>query len=303
MIDKDFLCKLFELYLNHEEILRRNSNKVKSLLCYHKYKKSLPPEYIFSFPNQLILKLTEACNLRCKHCFYAENPNYYNKKSEFSTSEIKKLIDFFVDEINVLFITLTGGEVFVRDDFLEILEYIKRKFLPVTIQTNGLLIDEKKAFILSQLLNPKTDYVQISLDGADKNSHEAIRGTGTFEKTINTIRHLKKCNIRVQINTTLTSVNAPKMEHIFELCDNLNVNMLSISKFELCSEQQRYLKLSADKLMEYSSVILAKSRNFRNIRMNYKPLSIYDFLQYTEGRTLIENYIQKNNLKKCRTNV
>ena len=260
---------LFSLYINNTN-LQTERSAAELVSCYYKYKNSLPKNYIYDFPDSVILKLTEACNLRCKHCFYANQPGFYNKNSELTTNEILELVDFLADEINILSITLTGGEVFIRKDFFEILKHIKQKYLPVIIQTNGILVDEVKAQQLGEVLNYKTDSVQISLEGADSKSHDEIRGSGTFEKTINAIKLLRQNSVRVRINMTLTTVSAPKMDSIFELCDDLNITNLSIGRYEVCSEQQQYLELTADDLMKYSYIILTKSANFKEIKMNYR---------------------------------
>lgn len=297
MFSKYFLENLFNLYNEHEIILHKQNNNVKLSSCYGKYLNSLPKNYIFNFPNTVILKLTEACNLRCKHCFYAEQPEYYNKKLELNTEELIALIDFLADEINIFSITLTGGEVLIREDFFDILKHIKLKNLIVTIQSNGTLINKKKAKLLGNILNNKTDTIQISIDGADKISHEFIRGTGTFDKTINGIKLLRSQNLKVQINSTLTTISAPKMSNIFNLSKSLDANLLSISRYEVCDNKQQYLKLSNNELMKYSYEILENAKNFEKIKLNYKALCILDFLKYPLGRKILEDYIKTNNLR------
>lgn len=296
MINETYTENLLKLYLNNEEILHHKKD-VKSFSCYRKYLQTLPPNYVFSFPNTVIFKLTETCNLRCKHCFYAAQPEYYNKTSELSTKEIIEVINFLTDEINILSITLTGGEVFVRKDFFSILKHIKSKNLIVTIQTNGTLIDENKAYQLSKILNLKTDTIQISLDGMDSKSHDAIRGKNNFNKTINAIKLLRHKHIRVQINTTLTTVNTPNIKNIFSLCEDLKISSFSVAKYEVCDKKQAYLKLSIEELFKYSYILLTKAKEFKNIRMNYKALCILDFLNYPAGRTALKNYIIREKLQ------
>lgn len=297
MISINFLENLFKLYLDNDMFWRKNASLSKELSCFTKYRKSLPENYIYSYPNSVVLKITEACNLRCKHCFFANNPDYYNKMFELETSEIKQLIDILTEDINIIAITLTGGEVFVKKDFLEILKYIKQKKLITTIQTNGVLIDNKKVQALKNILNKKTDSIQISLDGVDKISHEKIRGIGTFDETINAIKLLRENNIRVQINTTLTTISAPNMDKMFELCQELGVKLLSVSKYEVCSEEQKYLQLSASELMEYSNLLLEKAKQFKEVKMKYNALTVMDFLRFPEGRILLDNYLANNDIK------
>lgn len=305
MIDELFLKNLFDLYLHNEEVSRANKVGARPLSCFAKYRKSLPNDYTFQYPNAVILKVTEACNLRCKHCFYAGQPDFYNKRFEFSTEELIALINFLADELNIIFLTFTGGEVFVRKDFLDVLAHAKRKNLLITVQTNGVLVDEEKAQMLGKILNPKTDFLQISLEGADKNSHDEIRGIGTFDKTTQAIKLLRQNNVNVQINTTLTTISAPNMEQMFELCKKLNVKQLSIGKYEVCDEKQQYLKLTTEKLMECNSTLLTKAKSVEALKVKNKSLSIFDFLNMPQGRALVERYIINNNMqipqKKCLT--
>lgn len=289
---------IFNLFINNEKkLLRMHSTQGRNLSCVEKYRHSVPLNYLYAFPNNVILKVTENCNLRCKHCFYEGNPNFYNKTGELTTEELKKLIDFLVNEINILSITLTGGEVFTQKDFLDILIHIKKKNLITTIQTNGILIDSEIAKKLGKILNPKTDAIQVSLEGADESSNDAIRGNGIFKKATQAMNLLRKNNINVQINTTLTTISAPNMNKMFELCNILDVNKLSISKYEVCNENQKYLSLSPTELLEYSYYILNTAQKFYNVKLKYKALTIFDFLKISEGKSLLESYIENNQLK------
>jgi aspartyl aminopeptidase len=98
--------------------------------------------------------------------------------------DIIELIDFLVDDLNILNLTLTGGEPFLRKDFTDIVLHAKNKNLPLVIQTNGTILQETDVKKLSEILYQKTDVIHISLEGADKDSHDNIRGKGTFDKTI-----------------------------------------------------------------------------------------------------------------------
>lgn len=297
MITKDFLSNLFRLYMDNEDSYVVNYHNSQRNSCIYKYKNSLPKNMLHSFPNSVILKVTEGCNLRCKHCFYAEFPEYYDKKYEFNTEELIELVDFLVDEINILSITLTGGEVFTRKDFIPVLKHIKEKNLVVTIQTNGTLITPDIVAELSQILNSKTDVVHISLEGADENSNDLIRGAGVFKKVINAIKSLTDSKVNVQINTTLTTISAPNMCKIFDICKELNVNLLSVSKFEVCSENQKYLELSIDEILKYSYELLTKAQDYKNIRMKFRPIYVYDFLRFPDGKLILDEYITKNDIQ------
>ena len=123
-----------------------------------------PFNYMFP-PIRYFLELTYRCNLRCPFCFI----NKDRTKNEMTTAEWLQIIDqipFYS------FISILAGEVLLRPDFMEILEYACKKSMgKVSIITNGLLLDEykiKKFIDLNMLL------LSVSIDGYGKN-HDKFR--------------------------------------------------------------------------------------------------------------------------------
>src|SRR6202795_4439016 len=90
-------------------------------------------------PLSVQLDLTYRCNERCVHC-YLDHEDH----GEMTTSEIRDLLDQLA-EAGVFFLTLSGGEILMRKDFFEILEYARSKMFCVKLKTNGVLIGEKEA--------------------------------------------------------------------------------------------------------------------------------------------------------------
>ena len=68
----------------------------------------------------VIFELTPRCNLNCVHCYL----NQHHASKELSYEEIIEIIDILYEK-EVLFLTFTGGDVFVRKDFLDIYMYAK----------------------------------------------------------------------------------------------------------------------------------------------------------------------------------
>ena len=268
--------------------------------CMDKFLATLGDGFQHTLPVSFILKLTSSCNLRCKHCFYSGEKEYYNQENELSKNEWISFINYLSDEINPLGIALTGGEVFLRKDVFEIIECIKNKNIPLTIQTNATLITEEYAEDLSKLLFCKTDKLSVSLDGADEESHDFIRGAGSFKKTISAIKALRKYEIPISVNLTLTTVSAPNMTKIFNLCSQLGVKQISINKFKVCNNEHSYLKLDEEKSLEYTSQIIEESKRFPEINANIKSVNIYDYLGTEEGRDLLDKYLTSNKIERNR---
>ncbi len=161
--------------------------------------------------------LTDRCNLRCSHC-YQEN---YTNKSELSISSLKQIAD------NIFFtlskwgkkgdISITGGEPFIRKDIFEFAEYLNNSLYIHNIDflTNGTLIDSSCLKKIKSL--DKVRYIQISLDGASNNVHDSIRGSGSFNRSVNAIRDLLKEGIEVRVMYTLQKKNISDVPAMFDL--------------------------------------------------------------------------------------
>jgi len=156
-------------------------------------------------PLTIHLDATFRCNMRCVFCYDSSGSGSGMK--ELSTEELKNIMDQCHD-LDVLEITYGGGEPFIRKDFLEIVEYSKKYRIRSAILSNGTLISKKIAGKLADLLDPRFDMVQVSLDGPNPAIHDRQRGVpGGFEKTMQGIRNLQEVGIRPTVNTVLTSHN------------------------------------------------------------------------------------------------
>ncbi len=156
--------------------------------------------------DKLVLQwhVTSVCNLRCVHC-YQEN----TIQTTMDLTQIKYIVESYVALLQKLgvkgHINLTGGEPLLHPDFIKILEvfYAKKNFFTFGILTNGLLIDKA---MLADFNKCKPEFVQVSLDG-NKEIHDSMRGTNTFDKTCSKIKLLSRAGIKVLVSFTATKDN------------------------------------------------------------------------------------------------
>jgi radical SAM protein with 4Fe4S-binding SPASM domain len=157
--------------------------------------KKFENEYI-NYPQEhgMYVYLTNRCNQRCAHCYmYAGE----EKEQELSTLEIKNLLFEFAT-CGGKVVTFTGGEATLRADFSEIVYSAKKNGLTVGVLSNGILwsqefVEKNKEYI---------DEVQISIDGYDQQSYRAVRGTDSFDITLDAVERLLNAGIRVTIAIT-----------------------------------------------------------------------------------------------------
>jgi radical SAM protein with 4Fe4S-binding SPASM domain len=169
-----------------------------------------------------MIELTLRCNLSCAHCYV--NLTADNSKAieeELTSQEICHIIDEIAEE-GCLWLTLTGGEPLVRDDFLDIYTYAKKKGLIITIFTNGTLITPQMADFLREW---PPYLIEISLHGITKETYERVTGIpGSFERCLRGIELLLEQNIALSLKTVIMTLNHHELRKIKDYVKKLGVD-------------------------------------------------------------------------------
>jgi len=124
-------------------------------------------------PICLTWELTYACNLACVHCLSSSGRR---DPRELSTQQALAVIDE-MRALQVFYVNIGGGEPTIRPDFFELINYATTNGVGVKFSTNGSRIDRATATRLAAM-----DYldIQISLDGMDAKTNDAVRGDGSY---------------------------------------------------------------------------------------------------------------------------
>ena len=163
--------------------------------------------------------ITNKCNLTCDHCYISAGPDK-ERAGELSTEEAKAFIDD-VSEMGVPLLLFTGGEPLVRNDFWELAAHAKAKKLRAVISTNGTLITKN---IAKRLKDSGISYVGISIDGADSETHDAIRNQrGSFAKAIQALKYCVEIDLKCGIRITASKDNVAEIPNLLDLCLELGV--------------------------------------------------------------------------------
>jgi len=168
-------------------------------------------------PNEFTLNITNLCNLDCRHCNVAATKN---AKDDLTAAEWKGLIGELA-EMKVFKIIVSGGEPFMRPDFLELVEYIFSHHFRLYINTNGTLIDKKTAQFLKKF--KRLECVQVSIEGSTAAIHERIRPESSFDRAMSGIRALVAEGVNVATYTALNRFNCGDLENIILLGKKLGV--------------------------------------------------------------------------------
>ena len=157
-------------------------------------------------PICLTWELTYACNLQCVHCLSSSGQR---DPRELTTAEAMAVLDE-LKALQVFYINIGGGEPMVRRDFFDLVEYSVGNGIGVKFSTNGAFIDAEKARRLAAM-----DYVdiQLSVDGADAATNDAVRGEGSFATATRAMDHLAEAGFGpFKISVVATRQNVPQLD-------------------------------------------------------------------------------------------
>jgi mycofactocin radical SAM maturase len=170
-------------------------------------------------PICLTWELTYACNLACVHCLSSSGQR---DPRELSTVEAKRVLDELHD-LQVFYINIGGGEPMIRRDFFELVDYSIERGIGVKFSTNGAFIDADKARRLAAM-----DYldIQISLDGIDAGTNDAVRGDGSYVQARRAMDHLAAAGFGpFKISIVVTRHNVAQLDRFKALADSYGAQL------------------------------------------------------------------------------
>lgn len=181
-----------------------------------------------------MVSLTKNCNLSCPHCYVdARRTRGEELTIQEHVSVARQIRATLASNSNVVYqINLTGGEPFVHPMVSDIVSAYYDAGFGITMSTNALLIRQKHL----NLLHKVGVALSVSLDGSISDTHEMIRGKGTFELTTNKIKWLTDNGIKVGINFLVHTANMHELGATISLAHNLGcagfnpINLVQIGR-------------------------------------------------------------------------
>lgn len=166
-----------------------------------------------------LLELTYKCNLDCFFCY-----NDLGLEGEPLTRQ--QLSDLLADlaEMQVMNLTLSGGEPLAHADFFRIGAQARELGFVVRVKSNGHALRGSLATRMAREVDPFM--VEVSLHGASPETHDRqTRVPGSFARLCSNIREMREAGLRVKMNSTLTRWNEHEVAAMLDLSEDLGVQM------------------------------------------------------------------------------
>jgi len=251
-----------------------------------------------SKPNlyRLNLFVTYKCNFKCKACFIWKK----EITNELSLSEYKKILS----KVNVNWISVSGGEIFLRDDMTEIFSAIiesQKRLAFLNFSTNGSFMNKTYDLVNYILTHSRSKLmVGVSLDGPEK-THNFIRGVDAWRKSVNTykkLRQLENEQFNVMFSYTVSNFNHDKIDETVEILKN------EIPGFTY-SDLHINIAHTSEHYYENSSLEIDKKAIMSSVDryMSKRAYSLFNPVDYLEKRyhLLVKKYLTDDKTPlKCR---
>jgi MoaA/NifB/PqqE/SkfB family radical SAM enzyme len=199
----DFLFKLFsEVKRRHRDLSPNCLSRLvhnlvgDQILLGTPYRKRNKKE-LTDYPHMMVISPTMRCNLKCVGCYSA----YYNRRDALTTADLDRVYGEAKD-LGMRFVVVSGGEPFMREDFLELCE--RHSDMIFMTYTNGTLIAERK--LAPKLAKLGNVIPCISVEGFEKET-TARRGVGVWNRILTAMAALKDEGVIFGFSGTPTSLN------------------------------------------------------------------------------------------------
>lgn len=160
------------------------------------------------------IELCTVCNWRCRHCYLPEHDS-----KGLSKKDIYIILEE-LREMGCFHVMYTGGEIFCRNDAMEIIRKTREMGFDVDLYTNVSLLNED---MIRELALLHIGGISCTMFSLDEEVHDRISGVkGSLEKTMNNIRLIKEYGIELEIKNILMRDNYNSYRDIWNLCTENN---------------------------------------------------------------------------------
>lgn len=230
-------------------------------------------------PLYVAWQLTNECNLACLHCIEESGPGKAFT-DELGAAETLHIIDELAAS-GVPYLSLSGGEPMIHPHFFELVGRACAAGIELKIETNGHFLD---SLTCERLRSLGVKAVQVSLDGASRETYNRMRARGDFDRAVAGIRALAAAGVPIEINYSPTRFNAHEIGAAIDLACELGAYSFYTGRTMYTGNAVKTWRAIAPEEEQYASffeVLRAKSLEYRGrMRVYFHELGLLEELRY-----------------------
>ncbi|MEN8186714.1 MAG: GTP 3',8-cyclase MoaA [Bacteroidota bacterium] len=226
----------------------------------------------------LRLAVTDRCNLRCRYCMPAQGIDIVERNELLTYKEMYR-ITRVLSELGVNKVRLTGGEPFVRKDFIGFLESLSfnDKLDQINITTNGALISKH----ISKLEDLGINAINLSLDTLKADKFKHITRRDVFAETMQTLEKLLASKLTLKLNVVVQpDVNTDEILDFIDLTKDKDLGVRFIEEMPFNGKGLR----KTDEIWDFDKIYKEIEKGYQNI------VPLKDKKSSTSRNFRIENY-------------
>ncbi|EAK0827480.1 radical SAM protein [Campylobacter fetus] len=195
---------------------------------YLKNKRSIKPDFM---PIKADIENVSRCNFRCSHCMASTYTSHKGRANDLSFDEYKKFIN---EQYGLIEVKIQGvGEPFLDKHFTDMVKYASDRYIWVRTTSNGSLLHQNDNY--KKIIDSNVGELQISIDGADAKTFEAIRIGGKFDRVtkncilLNEYANKTTPNLKTRMWSVLQNRNFHQSKDLVKLARDLGFKRVTLS--------------------------------------------------------------------------
>ena len=234
---------------------------------------------------QVYLLITERCNLHCSHCIRKVKTRGNCDLSHDNLNQLLKRVDELFKQHTYV---ITGGEPTLHPHFYEVIKQTIKSEGSAAITTNGTNAD---AFVPLRA-SAQNINVQVSLDG-DREVHDSIRGVGTFDLAVCTIKDLLASGFHVTVASVVSKVNVNSFSSLSEVLSQLHISSWSLSMEQAFTADARSRALTTSEWNSFVDEMIKIANVPIKIRKQF-DFDLFEKMEIKLGKEHISRYAISN---------
>lgn len=224
-----------------------------------------------NFYSDATFEVTNRCNASCDCCYTVDHTS-----KDLSFKEVQTAINKISDS-GILTLNFTGGEPFIRKDFIDILRYsIKKDFWHFSILSNGTLLENDHFKFLKEHASFFKNF-QMSIFSYNEKKHDDYMNIkGAYKKTLSAADKLRHYGIPVTLSFNILDFNIEDYQKTMDLMlEHSDIQQVGITKlFDTCKSGCNYERLKTSTSIEFYKKLLKLSPELLKSQKNKMKIAL-----------------------------